>query len=85
MAGHLQQELPISAFMQQSAFGRTLDRQTAQHKGPRGKADVRSLSFTINPDQLDCFRLAEFLLGNQQITSKSAPVHDEMTIGRELV
>jgi hypothetical protein len=59
MASDLKNELPVPALVQQTAWSRSLQRETAQHERARGEPEVLAVGLAILPDELDGFRLTE--------------------------
>jgi hypothetical protein len=62
MPGYLQQELTIAPLVQEDTFRGSLDGQPAQNKWPRSKTEILAHAFTLEPDQLNGFSLAQLLL-----------------------
>src|ERR1035438_5415288 len=67
MTGDLQQELSVSAFVQQDTIGWLLDRQAAKNKGPGGEAQGLAGGISLQPDALDGFGLTKLLLGYEDL------------------
>jgi hypothetical protein len=59
MTGDLQKKLTVPALVYEYAFGRALNRQSAQDKGPRGKPQILRRTFPVQPDELNRLGLAE--------------------------
>lgn len=67
MTGHLQQELSVSAFVQQDTIGWPLDRQATKNKGPGSEPQGLAGGISLQPHALDGFGLAELLLGYDEL------------------
>ena len=65
MTGDLQQELSVSAFVQQHTIGRPPDRQATKNEGPRGEAQGLGGGISLQADALNGFQLPKFLLGKR--------------------
>ncbi|MGO4880100.1 MAG: hypothetical protein ACLP59_04685 [Bryobacteraceae bacterium] len=67
MTGDLQQELSVSAFMQQETIGRPLDRQATKYKGPGGEAQGLAGGISLQADALNGLGLTKPLLGDEDL------------------
>ena len=65
MTGDLQQELSVSAFVEQDTIGRPLDRQATKNEGPGGEAQGLGGGISLQADALNGFQLPKFLLGKR--------------------
>jgi len=64
MTSDLQQKLAVAALVQEGAFWRTLNGQSAKHKGTRGEPEVLRSVFPVQPYKLHCFGLTELPFRN---------------------
>ena len=72
VTGDLQQELSVSAFVQQHTIGWLLNRQATKNKGPGGKAQGLVGGISFQPDALDGFGLTKLLFGYDEL-ARQAP------------
>ncbi len=70
MTGDLQQELSVSASMQQDTIGWSLYRQATENKGPGGEAQGLAGGISLQPDALDGFGLTKLLLGYEDLAGQ---------------
>ena len=62
----LQNELPVSALMQQAAHGGSLHRQTAKNEWPRREPEVLRFGLPLRPNGTDRICLTKLTLRNDQ-------------------
>ena len=65
MTRDLQQELFVSAFVQQGTIGWPLDRQATKNEGPGGEAQGLGGGISLQADALNGFQLPKSLLGKR--------------------
>ena len=72
MTGHLKEEMPIPALMEQLSRLRSFDGQPAKDEWTRRKAKVLVRFLTLQPHTRDRIRTAEPLLGKDQVAAEIA-------------
>lgn len=69
MAGDLQDEIPVSPFVQEICRRRLLDRQSTEHEWPRAESQGLIPLLSLEPDLAAGFNCSKFSLRNNQLWS----------------
>ena len=67
VAGDLKQESSVSSFIEQLTFGESANRQSAENKRSRTKAEILTSLFALDPDYCNTASTFEFLFGDEEV------------------